>query len=236
MGNYLLRRQSVATRIGIVVGMSLLITTFAVSWCYSSHTMSIHLHIDGEVDELVADGISDLSRPLIAWSTAAMMASPRIRLSAKGQRAADALIVTTAATELIKQVAKLPRPESDDPRLVDLGLAPPSDGHGFPSGHASAAFAFATVMADADRENRWLWYGAASAVSWSRVEVHAHHTWDVVAGAALGNYIARRSLHSDNGLLGVVGLEPKRVKWGEATLTLGPGLVPGGVSFATLEF
>ena len=228
--------KPLAYRLGIILCGSLVITGLTVSRCYSSEATSIHLQSDGELDEVVADGVSDLSRPLIAWSTAAMMASPRTRLRAKGQRAADALIVTTVATELLKDLTNLPRPESNDPKLVKLGLASPPDGQGFPSGHASAAFAFATVMADADRDKRWLWYGAAGAVAWSRVEIHAHHIWDVVAGAALGTYIARRSLHSDGGLLDVVGLEPKQIKLGEATLTLGLKLVPGGVGFATLEF
>ncbi len=189
-----------------------------------------------EIDDQVARGISRESRPVVFWTIMSMSASSQAEVRATGQRAADALIVTGAATTLLKRLTNMPRPASDDPRLVKLGLAPPPDGKGFPSGHASAAFAFATVMANADRENRYLWYGLAGMVGWSRVEVGAHHVWDVVAGAALGSYIGSRSLHSDGGLLGVVGLEPKRIKWGESILTLGPTLTSSGISLATLEF
>ncbi len=221
---------------GLFVCASLLIAASGISQCYGSEAMSFSLQTDGELDEAIAHGISDVTRPFLFLCTATMMASPQPELRSTGQRAADALIATTAATELLKNLTNLPRPNSDEPSLVALGLAPPSDGRGFPSGHTSTAFAFATVMADADADNRWLWYGLAGAVGWSRVEVEAHHVWDVVAGAALGTYIARRSLHSDGGLLNLVGLEPKRVRFGKATLTLAPELAPGGVSLATLEF
>ena len=231
-----MRGASFAQGWGIVVCASLLITAAALSQCCASEPTSVNLQIRGELDDEVAQGISDLTRPLLFWTTATMMASPQTRLRARGERAADALIVTTAATELLKRLTNLPRPESDDPRLVKLGLAPPPNGRGFPSGHSSAAFAFATVMANADRDTGWLWYGLAGAVGWSRVEVDAHHVWDVVVGAALGTYIADRSLHSDGGLLGMVGLEPKRVKLGGATLILEPRLAPSGVSLATLQF
>ena len=59
----------------------------------------------------------------------------------------------------------------------------------FPSGHASAAFAAATIFAGRYREHRWVpWvaYGLASFVALTRVPGHAHFPSDIFAGAALG--------------------------------------------------
>jgi membrane-associated phospholipid phosphatase len=59
----------------------------------------------------------------------------------------------------------------------------------FPSGHAAAAFAVATVFAHRYRQNRWVpWvaYGMASVISFSRVTNQAHFSSDVFVGAALG--------------------------------------------------
>jgi membrane-associated phospholipid phosphatase len=59
----------------------------------------------------------------------------------------------------------------------------------FPSGHAAAAFSIATVFAHRYRKHRWVpWvaYGAAGAISFSRVTTQAHFPSDVFLGAALG--------------------------------------------------
>jgi membrane-associated phospholipid phosphatase len=59
----------------------------------------------------------------------------------------------------------------------------------FPSSHAAAAFAVATVFAHRYRRHRWVpWvaYGVASVISFSRVTNQAHFPSDVFLGAALG--------------------------------------------------
>jgi len=59
----------------------------------------------------------------------------------------------------------------------------------FPSGHAAGAFSIATVFAHRYRRHRWVpWvaYGAAGAISFSRVTTQAHFPSDVFLGAALG--------------------------------------------------
>jgi membrane-associated phospholipid phosphatase len=59
----------------------------------------------------------------------------------------------------------------------------------FPSGHAAAAFAVATVFSHRYRQHRWVpWvaYGVAGAISFSRITNQAHFPSDVFLGAALG--------------------------------------------------
>ena len=53
----------------------------------------------------------------------------------------------------------------------------------FPSGHATAAFTAAVLLAD---RHPGPWYALAAAVAGSRVYVSMHHASDVVVGAGLG--------------------------------------------------
>jgi len=60
----------------------------------------------------------------------------------------------------------------------------------FPSGHASAAFTAATLLAEDDP--LWpLYYAAAAFVASSRTYVKIHHASDVLAGAATGMILGR---------------------------------------------
>lgn len=59
----------------------------------------------------------------------------------------------------------------------------------FPSGHATASFAFATFMLALGSRWSWLWVAFAVCVGVSRVIVNAHWWHDVVGGGALG-YLA----------------------------------------------
>jgi len=60
----------------------------------------------------------------------------------------------------------------------------------FPSGHTIAAFSVATVFADRHPKYKWVAYGLAGVVGFSRVSLQAHHPSDVFAGAVLGYAIA----------------------------------------------
>ena len=68
----------------------------------------------------------------------------------------------------------------------------------FPSGHATAAFCAATLLAK-DSRAAVPWYVLASMVAATRVYVRLHHASDVIAGAALGvalGYALRPALAS----------------------------------------
>lgn len=60
----------------------------------------------------------------------------------------------------------------------------------FPSGHATASFAFATVLLSVFPRWGWFWWLFALFVGVSRILVNAHWWHDVVGGAALGYLIA----------------------------------------------
>jgi undecaprenyl-diphosphatase len=62
----------------------------------------------------------------------------------------------------------------------------------FPSGHASAGFTAATLLADGQEAPwRFGWYGLAAVVASSRIHTRAHHASDVLAGTVLGLVLGR---------------------------------------------
>ena len=75
-----------------------------------------------------------------------------------------------------------PAPETADGPLP-YGMHRPITSS-FPSGHATAAFTAAVLLAGPERRGRW--YTLAAVVAASRVYVRMHHGSDVVGGAALG--------------------------------------------------
>ncbi|MHC1746589.1 MAG: phosphatase PAP2 family protein [Negativicutes bacterium] len=74
-------------------------------------------------------------------------------------------------------------------KLIAVGpwsLRPTGSPGGFPSGHATHAFAMAFLLTLFFPRFRWLWYGCAASISWSRVEIDAHSGVQVTAGIILG--------------------------------------------------
>ena len=80
-----------------------------------------------------------------------------------------------------------PAPESPDGPLP-YGMHRPITSS-FPSGHATAAFTAAVILANGRR--RAPWYALAALVASSRVYVRMHHASDVVGGALLGLALGR---------------------------------------------
>ncbi|MGZ4798872.1 MAG: phosphatase PAP2 family protein [Acidimicrobiia bacterium] len=60
----------------------------------------------------------------------------------------------------------------------------------FPSGHATAAFTAASILARTGHGDA-LWYALATVVAGSRVYVRMHHASDVIAGALVGVALGR---------------------------------------------
>lgn len=93
----------------------------------------------------------------------------------KAELMLDASFYTLLTTVSLKTVVKARRPEY------------PDESDSFPSGHASMAFAFASVVT---AEYGWGWgvpsYTIASFISLSRVNDGRHWAHDIIAGATIG--------------------------------------------------
>ena len=144
------------------------------------------------------DWIGDPGTVILA---AAMYGSGRLThhaaLAELGLRSAEALAISGAATALIKGVAGRDRPFLNDRDADDFRVGAGFSGGGhtsFPSGHATAAFAVASVVAS-ESSFRWphsshviqpVVYGLATSVALARVYGEHHWASDVVAGAGIG--------------------------------------------------
>jgi membrane-associated phospholipid phosphatase len=119
-------------------------------------------------------------------------------LADAGLHGAEAVLVSATATGLLKIMAGRARPYvSADTNAHDFAFGRGTRGHdyeSFPSGHASATFAFASALTV--ESARWwshatwwiapLAYGGAALVGASRVYDNEHWASDVIAGAAIG--------------------------------------------------
>lgn len=123
------------------------------------------------------------------------------KLRQVGIYTAAAIASSALATEALKGLVARDRPVQhlgdDHVRVIGQRVA---DGQSFPSGHASNAFAWATVLADLYPKQAGICFGLATAVAVGRVRVGAHYPSDVLAGAVIG-YAAGRLVLSYRDLL-----------------------------------
>jgi undecaprenyl-diphosphatase len=100
--------------------------------------------------------------------------------------------VTVLVAEAVSGALKLwvgrDRPPVSRPVPEPLLEAPST--YSLPSGHATVAFACATVLALAVPRLRWGFYALAALIAFSRVYVGVHYPFDVAAGAVLGVTLA----------------------------------------------
>lgn len=110
-------------------------------------------------------------------------------------RAIDAVGTTVILTEGIKALTREKRPDSNEH-------------NSFPSGHASAAFAVATLESHLHPREAPLWFLGATLIAASRVRLHRHYSQDVIAGAALGYGVTRLEISAPRGLILSPIIEP----------------------------
>jgi membrane-associated phospholipid phosphatase len=101
-----------------------------------------------------------------------------------GILSAEALLDAGIVSTVLKEVTQRPRPLVPDPKDDFF-----DGGNSFPSGHATSAWAVATVVANEYHDHKAIQiaaYGLASAVSLSRYTGRNHFLSDVLVGSALG--------------------------------------------------
>lgn len=75
-------------------------------------------------------------------------------------------------------------------QLISTHSNCPSD-FSFPSGHASTAFAAATVLAYFDKKRRLFYYLIAFLIAYSRIYLGCHYFFDVLVGAIFGHLLSK---------------------------------------------
>ncbi len=121
-----------------------------------------------------------------------------------------ALLLSTVVTFLFYYLAMRPRPALFWPGTIRL-LLPTPPFPAFPSGHAAAAFASATVLILGLRR-RWVSVTAivgALAISYSRIYLGHHYPSDLFAGAVFGTAMGAAAY----GLLLIEGSLYQRARW-----------------------
>ncbi len=123
----------------------------------------------------------------------------------------SASVISALVTSTIKGVVGRARPNTG---LGPHHFAPFQGDYSFPSGHATGAFAFASVIA-AHYDSPWVAttaYTIASLVGVARIHLDAHWTSDVIAGGLIGGLIGHHLVEFN---------EELRSKYPESAPTLG---------------
>jgi hypothetical protein len=106
-----------------------------------------------------------------------------------GVLSGEAILDTVIVTQVLKAVTRRERPTNGRGNGAFF-----QSGSSFPSGHAAASFAFASVFAHEYNKNILYpigAYGLATVVSLSRLSGRNHFPSDIFAGAAIGWFIGR---------------------------------------------
>ena len=103
--------------------------------------------------------------------------------------------LVAVVANIVKHVIGRPRPKFMHAGNLELSPAGGSGWDSFPSGHAAAAIAVATVLAAKFPRARWPILAAAVAIAASRIVRGSHYLTDVVGGAALGCVMGTIAVH-----------------------------------------
>jgi hypothetical protein len=117
----------------------------------------------------------------------------------------ESFLLASVIVRIPKTLAGRDRPDMASDQFQFKG---PFHGNSFPSGHTTAVFSVASVIATQYRETKWVpvvAYSVASMVGLSRIYDNKHWLSDVVAGATIGTLVGNLVSHrTSNSKLTVV--------------------------------
>jgi undecaprenyl-diphosphatase len=147
----------------------------------------LFLHHDGLEDPLVAYANASEIMFLIALVLAFVLVAGRRGIATRRAVVAAGLSagLALAVAAVVARVVDRPRPFVDHAGAVHLFSSHAAD-PGFPSDHATAAFAIAVALLLRSRTWGAIALAAATVLAVTRVAMGIHYPTDVLAGAALG--------------------------------------------------
>jgi membrane-associated phospholipid phosphatase len=193
-----------------VGGIALAASSQASDW--DNLDLELERHVFSSVDaehSKVAIGFTELGNagPAVLFLGASYLIGRfggHENLSEATSLSAEALLDTGLWTTVIKRLTARTRPSAGgEGTFFEYQPQGGQSNASFPSGHASGAFALATVFSGIyGPEHRWVpWvtYGAAGMVGLSRIGLGRHFTSDVVIGSVIGNSFGRMVLARRDG-------------------------------------
>ena len=178
----------------------------------------------GNIGNRLGDGVT-----LVLLSLGFFLVGYVWKKDAFRQTGIDSLVahaIAGIAVQIPKHLLGRPRPRFAHQEAFEYGPSFQGGLDAFPSGHSTASFAVAAVLARYFPRMSWLWYGAASFVALSRFLRGSHFPTDVLAGAVMGY------------LVGYVCARPYR-EWRQSLYQALPQALPllvGGLALFWITF
>jgi membrane-associated phospholipid phosphatase len=198
VGNSLISARTAAVLIGVAVLFPL---DERISRAFRDSTLQQNDFLQHSKDVMNAYGSPGvLVISVAALAGGAIAGSDGLRDA--GWHATEAIAVSSVVTTIIKEMAGRVRPNSSPDDPFDFNLAGglrDRGGRSFPSGHATAAFAFGAAVAeelkvrhpDVARYANPAAYTLATLGALARIYDQKHWPSDVLLGAAIGTFSAR---------------------------------------------
>ncbi|HKJ44082.1 MAG TPA: phosphatase PAP2 family protein [Sunxiuqinia sp.] len=147
-----------------------------------------------------------------------------LKSQSTGLLALESFALASAVVQIPKRLIGRHRPDSS-PNATPYDIGGPLQGKSMPSGHTTAVFAVASVIANQFADTHWvpvLSYTVATAVGLSRLYDHRHWLSDTVAGAAIGIAVGNLVCHKKNkpGKLAIIPFSSKDFRGVKLALSL----------------
>jgi len=171
-------------------------------WVQGNRTPALD-NVSATIFEPIGSGLYTLPALGILYGCGLIWRNDRAKITAL--KGVEAYLLAGVASQIIKHLTHRHRPNQDIPPDPGAWEGPfrGFDFTSFPSGHAAAAFAVATVIATSYQQTIWvpiLCYSLATGTALSRVYDNNHWASDVVFGAAIGFAIGKLVVRNERRL------------------------------------
>ncbi len=138
--------------------------------------------------------ITSLGNGGVVWIAIAVLLMINKKYRKIGFIVLGALTISAVLGEgIFKHLIQRIRPCADIPAINMLIAKPLS--YSFPSGHSASSFAAAAVLANYFKKYKFIFFGLAFLIAFSRLYLYVHYPTDVLAGIILGLICSKVSIY-----------------------------------------